>query len=635
MLACNCNCWSPPLPPVVQLNGLNLFLGRRELLSSSLCSNNNNNNTNTVSPNPTTTRTCQDDFGAILLRSCAPLTPLTTKRTMLTTFFLYLTTTRYNLSAQALGDPSVTLEQVTRSVFPSDTLYPLEERIVGLFENNTYSVVNIFDVTLRPQLNITGVIEIPEGNGSGVVWDEQGHIVTNYHVIGNALSRKPSLGEVVARVNILASEGVQKNFEGKLIGADRAKDLAVLKVDASEDLLKPIKVGQSSPLRVGQQCLAIGNPFGFDHTLTVGVISGLNRDISSKAGVTIGGGIQTDAAINPGNSGGPLLDSKGKLIGINTAIFTQTGTSAGVGFAIPSSTVLKIVPQLIQFGRVARPGINLEIAPDIIANQLNVRIGALVLQVPTNSVAAKAGILPTTRGFAGNIVLGDIIVAVDDKPVKNKAEFLKILDDYTVGDTVNLKIQRGGENLQLPIVLEETNKINRQHNVEYKSAGKYIRQPKCSSNSLCAGAMEEEDRECWICKDDEDQDGLYVHLKCLNNWTTSSGQNTCRTCLTPFRPRPPFKLVLARYLTPLRRVVHHPLVVLSIFFVLLALILPHLIRCILPYLDWRVTFIFSYARHVVLQDDMRDQDISPDSNSRVSIHCLLGLKETRQQFSAY
>ncbi|GKV08722.1 hypothetical protein SLEP1_g20315 [Rubroshorea leprosula] len=299
------------------------------------------------------------------------------------------------------------------------------------------------------------MVEIPEGNGSGVVWDGQGHIVTNYHVIGNALSRNQGLGQVVARVNILASEGVQKNFEGKLIGADRAKDLAVLKVEAPEDLLRPIKLGQSSSLRVGQQCLAIGNPFGFDHTLTVGVISGLNRDIFSQTGVTIGGGIQTDAAINPGNSGGPLLDSKGNLIGINTAIFTQTGTSAGVGFAIPSLTVLKIVPQLIQFGKVVRAGLNVEIAPDLIANQLNVRKGALVLQVPANSLAEKAGLLPTTRGFAGNIVLGDIIVAIDGKPVKNKAELYKALDDYNVGEKVVLKIQRSGEDLELPITLEE------------------------------------------------------------------------------------------------------------------------------------------------------------------------------------
>ncbi|KAK4490709.1 hypothetical protein RD792_001409 [Penstemon davidsonii] len=360
------------------------------------------------------------------------------------------------ITAYALGDPSVTLEQVMPPVVSSGALFPSEERIVKLFEKNTYSVVNIFDVSLRPQLNITGAVEIPEGNGSGVVWDEQGHIVTNYHVISASLAKNPSIGQVVARVNFLASDGVQKNFEGKLIGADRAKDLAVLKVDASSELLRPIKVGPSSSLKVGQQCLAIGNPFGFDHTLTVGVISGLNRDINSQAGVTIGGGIQTDAAINPGNSGGPLLDSKGNLIGINTAIFTQTGTSAGVGFAIPSSTVVKIAPQLIQFGKVVRAGLNVEIAADLIANQLNVRNGALILQVPKNSSAAKAGLVPTTRGFAGNIVLGDIILAVDDKPVKSRAELYKTLDDeYSIGDKVVLKIQRGNENLELPIVLEE------------------------------------------------------------------------------------------------------------------------------------------------------------------------------------
>ncbi|KAH8510984.1 hypothetical protein H0E87_008499 [Populus deltoides] len=392
---------------------------------------------------------------------------------LMTTLFL---PTPSPFPAQALGDPSVTIEQVTPPVVASGALFPVEERIVQLFEKNTYSVVNIFDVTLRPQLNVTGMVEIPEGNGSGVVWDEQGHIVTNYHVIGNALSRNPSPGQVVARVNILASEGLQKNFEGKLVGADRTKDLAVLKVEASEDLLKPIKVGQSSSLRVGQQCLAIGNPFGFDHTLTVGVISGLNRDISSQAGVTIGGGIQTDAAINPGNSGGPLLDSKGNLIGINTAIFTRTvhftyvgtivykflledmtevGTSAGVGFAIPSSTVLKIALQLIQFSKVVRAGLNVDIAPDLIANQLNVRNGALILQVPGNSLAAKAGLVPTTRGFAGNIVLGDIIVGVDNKTVKNKAGLDKVLDDYNVGDRVLLIIQRGSEDLEVPIILEE------------------------------------------------------------------------------------------------------------------------------------------------------------------------------------
>uniref|UniRef100_A0A804L1S7 PDZ domain-containing protein n=1 Tax=Musa acuminata subsp. malaccensis TaxID=214687 RepID=A0A804L1S7_MUSAM len=354
--------------------------------------------------------------------------PFTSRRMLFagSTVWFCLHTSKY-FPALALEEPSITTEDVTPRVFLSGPLFPSEERTVEIFEKNTYSVVNIFDVTLRPRLNATGVVEVPEGNGSGVVWDKFGHIVTNYHVVGNALSKNPNPDQVVARVNILVAEGVQKTFEGRLIGANRAKDLAVLKVDASADLLKPINVGQSSVLRVGQQCLAIGNPFGFDHTLTVGVISGLNRDIVSKTGVTIGGGIQTDAAINPGNSGGPLLDSKGNMIGINTAIFTNTGASAGVGFAIPSSTVLRIVPQLIQFGKI-----------------------------PENSVAAKAGLLPTTRGLAGNIVLGDVIVAVDNKPVRSKADLLKILDEYNVGNTVLLKIQRGSENLDLPVVLEET-----------------------------------------------------------------------------------------------------------------------------------------------------------------------------------
>ncbi|OAY70723.1 protease Do-like 8, chloroplastic isoform X1 [Ananas comosus] len=383
--------------------------------------------------------------------------PFATRRKLFASsaFGFCLHSSRY-FPALALGDTSVKIKDVTPQVFPSGPLFASEERTVELFEKNTYSVVNIFDVTLRPQLNLTGVVEVPEGNGSGVVWDDSGHIVTNYHVVGNALSRNPKPGQVVARVNILASEGVQKNFEGKLIGADRAKDLAVLKVEASSDLLKPINVGQSSALKVGQQCLAIGNPFGFDHTLTVGVISGLNRDILSQTGVTIGGGIQTDAAINPGNSGGPLLNSKGHMVGINTAIFTQTGTSAGVGFAIPSSTVLKIVPQLILFGRAVRAGLNVEIAPDLIANQLNVRNGALVLQVPANSFAAKAGLLPTTRGFAGSIVLGDIIVGIDNKPVRSKSDLLKALDDYNVGDKVVLKIQRGTQNMEISLILEES-----------------------------------------------------------------------------------------------------------------------------------------------------------------------------------
>lgn len=444
-------CCTIPCTPTITTTNVSKSLSRRELFFDGVSS---------VYSHSSSSSQRIDDCGcnSIVDDEIRSNFYFTTRRALLRSFGIF---SCYFLSnyfpAYALGDPSVTVEEVTPPVFPSGHLLPSEERVVQLFEKNTYSVVNIFDVTLRPQLNITGVVEVPEGNGSGVVWDGQGHIVTNYHVIGNSLSRSPSPGQVVARVNILASDGVQKSFEGTLIGADRAKDLAVLKVEAAADLLKPISVGPSSSLKVGQQCLAIGNPFGFDHTLTVGVISGLNRDIFSQTGVTIGGGIQTDAAINPGNSGGPLLDSKGNLIGINTAIFTQTGTSAGVGFAIPSSTLLKIIPQLIQFGKVVRAGLNIEIAPDLIANQLNVRNGALVLQVPGNSLAAKAGLRPTTRGFAGKIVLGDIVAAVDNKPVRNKADLTRILDDYSIGDEVILKIMRDSESLEVPLKLEETN----------------------------------------------------------------------------------------------------------------------------------------------------------------------------------
>ncbi|XP_074576815.1 protease Do-like 8, chloroplastic [Curcuma longa] len=432
-------------------------VGRRELIGDSVSSISSRRATTPASDLQLASRSTEEQ-SLDLRETMFSLFPFTTRRVLFSaaTLSLFLHTSKHPSVAHALGDSSVTTEDVTSRVFLSGPLFPSEERTVEIFEKNTYSVVNIFDVTLRPRLNATGSIEVPEGNGSGVVWDNNGHIVTNYHVVGNALSRSPGPGQVVARVNILVTEGLQKTFEGRLVGANRAKDLAVLKVDAPAEFLKPINLGQSSSLRVGQQCLAIGNPFGFDHTLTVGVISGLNRDISSKTGATIGGGIQTDAAINPGNSGGPLLDSKGNMIGINTAIFTNTGASAGVGFAIPSSTVLRIVPQLIQFGKVVRAGLNAEIAPDPIANQLNVRNGALVLQVPGNSVAAQAGLLPTTRGLAGNIVLGDVIVAVNDKPVRSRADLLKAFEEYNVGDTVLLKIQRGNQSLELPLVLEET-----------------------------------------------------------------------------------------------------------------------------------------------------------------------------------
>ncbi|KVH92680.1 PDZ domain-containing protein [Cynara cardunculus var. scolymus] len=411
------------------------FVGRRKLcfdgISSVCSSSDTHHDDGSISPRP---RLFTKTVGEKAFKELGEVTRgfPTTRRMLLTSLLmpLYFPPSRYS-SAYALGDPSVTIEQVTPVVIPSGALFPpevcikclcfiasflplLEERIVKLFENNTYSVVNIFDVTLRPQLNITGAEMVLElfGMKKGTL----SQITMLSAILYQGIQNSEKLLHVV-----------QKNFEGKLIGADRSKDLAVLKVEAPTELLRPMNVGQSSILRVGQQCLAIGNPFGFDHTLTVGVISGLNRDIFSQTGVTIGGGIQTDAAINPGNR-----DISGCRICHPFLNGGQDSTS------------------------VVRAGLNIEIAPDLVANQLNVRNGALVLQVPANSQAARVGLIPTTRGFAGNIVLGDTIVAVNNKPVRNKAEFLKTLDDYSVGDKVQLKLQRGNETLEMLIALEET-----------------------------------------------------------------------------------------------------------------------------------------------------------------------------------
>ena len=291
---------------------------------------------------------------------------------------------------------------------------------------------------------------MPEGNGTGIVWDAEGDIVTNYHVLAGVLNaagagRAGGPGRriaSVARVTLLGSDGKSHEYVAELVGADRAKDIAVLRVAAPKEMLRPLPRGRSRNVRVGQTVLAIGNPFGFDHTLTSGVVSGLDRTVQSAAGSLISGGIQTDAAINPGNSGGPLLNSDGELIGLNTAIFTPTGLSAGVGFAIPVDTVARVVPQLIEFGRVVRPSLNIQLAPESIASQLRVKGGALVQAVAPGSAAAAAGLLATRRGLGG-IVTGDVIVGVDDDPVRSPAELADLLERHAIGDSVTLHVVRG------------------------------------------------------------------------------------------------------------------------------------------------------------------------------------------------
>ncbi|KAJ8775045.1 hypothetical protein K2173_020049 [Erythroxylum novogranatense] len=312
---------------------------------------------------------------------------------------------------------------------------------VQLFQENTPSVVYITNLAVRQDAFTLDILEVPQGSGSGFVWDKAGHVVTNYHVIRGASDLKVTLAD-------------QTTYDAKVVGFDQDKDVAVLRVDAPKDKLRPIPVGVSADLLVGQKVYAIGNPFGLDHTLTTGVISGLRREISSAAtGRPIQDVIQTDAAINPGNSGGPLLDSSGNLIGVNTAIYSPSGASSGVGFSIPVDTVGGIVDQLVRFGKVTRPILGIKFAPDQSVEQLGVS-GVLVLDAPADGPAGKAGLLPTKRDSFGRLILGDIITSVNGKKVTNGSDLYRILDQCKVGEKVVVEVLRGDHKEKIPVVLE-------------------------------------------------------------------------------------------------------------------------------------------------------------------------------------
>jgi S1-C subfamily serine protease len=346
---------------------------------------------------------------------------------------------------KALAEPSadrvvpIELNIAAPSKPPPEDLTDQEKRTIEIFRQAAPSVVFITTLQLRNDLLRRNVMALPRGTGSGFIWDDQGHIVTNFHVIreGNA-----------ARVTFTD----QETYDAKLVGYAADKDLAVLKVDAPREKLRPLPRGSSSELNVGQQTLAIGNPFGLDHTLSSGVVSGLEREIESLAGRPIFGVIQTDAAINPGNSGGPLLDSRGRLIGINTAIYSPSGASAGIGFAVPIDPVERFVPQLIEHGRIIRPGLGIQFDQRI--NDRLGRKGIVVLGVQPDSGAEKAGLRPTKRDpDTGRIVLGDIIVKIDGEEVGHQKDLFKVLDDKRVGDEVTITLKREGEEMDLVVKL--------------------------------------------------------------------------------------------------------------------------------------------------------------------------------------
>jgi S1-C subfamily serine protease len=345
------------------------------------------------------------------------------------------------------GEPGAEPDYQARIVTPRGDLSELEKTNIKIYKENRPSVVHITTLVIRSSLlNNT---EVPEGTGSGVIWDEKGHIVTNYHVIRGADAARVTLSD-------------QTTYQAWLVGGAPEHDLAVLSIDAPRDKLRPILVGSSKDLQVGQLAYAIGNPFGLDQTFTWGVVSALNREIDSIIrGKPIKDVIQTDAAINPGNSGGPWMDSAGRLIGVNTAIYSPSGSSAGIGFAIPVDLVNETVTELIRKGnpppspsqQKSRPGLGIQVASDKLAKTLGVSEGAVIIKVLPGSAAQKAGLLPVRRNENGDVVLGDVIVGVDGEPVKKAEDLFSLLKEHKVGDTVTLDLIRDGEKTQQKVTL--------------------------------------------------------------------------------------------------------------------------------------------------------------------------------------
>jgi len=321
-------------------------------------------------------------------------------------------------------------------------LEPDEQRTIELFRGASRSVAFITTRVQQVDLWTRRVFEVPAGTGSGFVWDDRGHVVTNYHVVQNAASARVSLEE--------------GEYDARVIGYAEDQDVAVLLLENAPGGLVPIQIGTSADLEVGQKVFAIGNPFGLDHTLTTGIVSALGRTIDSVSGTTIFDVIQTDAAINPGNSGGPLLDSSGRLIGVNTAIYSPSGASAGIGFAVPVDTVRRIVPELIEYGRVVRPvfGVYLD---DRLSSYVTGRLGVegvLIRDVVEGSPAAEAG-LQGTRVLRGRVVPGDVVQAIDGKQVTSVGDVQGRLGSYRPGDVVTLKVWRDGKTREVQVRLQK------------------------------------------------------------------------------------------------------------------------------------------------------------------------------------
>lgn len=330
--------------------------------------------------------------------------------------------------------------QTTRPALSPDLLES-ERNTIEVFRRSDPSVVFVTNNALRRDIFSMNVTEVPQGTGSGFLWDDHGHVVTNFHVLENGQTFSVTLPSGITR-------------EARVVGVEPRKDLAVLHFDTEGLDVEALPIGTSGDLVVGQKVLAIGNPFGLDRTLTTGIISALGREFPTAGGFVIEDVIQTDASINPGNSGGPLLDSAGRVIGVNTAIYSPSGTSAGIGFAIPVDTVARIVPQLIRFGQVRRAGLGVTVVPDHIVRSWGVS-GVVVREVYAGSEAARAGLRSIQLDRRGRVLGADVITAVDGEPIRSMAELSNALDGREPGEEVLLTIVRGNDVIPIEMRLQE------------------------------------------------------------------------------------------------------------------------------------------------------------------------------------
>jgi len=331
-------------------------------------------------------------------------------------------------------------DALPRAISPRGELGAEERGNMAVFKGTSPSVVHITTLERAASLFSFDVMQVPRGTGTGFMWDERGHIVTNFHVVQGASGARVTLSD-------------QSVHDASLVGVFADRDLAVLRIEAPRSKIRPIAIGRSADLQVGQKVYAIGNPFGLDQTLTTGIVSALNREIESVTRRPIRGAIQTDAAINPGNSGGPLLDSAGRLIGINTAIYSPSGASAGIGFAIPVDEVNRIVPRLIRDGRLIRPTLGITAAPAEFNRALGIPEGVAVVGIARGGPAAEGGLRAFQRDAQGAIVSGDVITAIDGKPVTTMERLLDVLERHQAGDQVGLTVWRQGGRMELRLRL--------------------------------------------------------------------------------------------------------------------------------------------------------------------------------------